>query len=117
MAALSNPGELFGQMVQAASNAIGKDITTLEGFARDQVIGIAQLTVTLELKIANGEFAGQPDRQQTALDILRSLIDNFVNTVLAMSIVLAEKAWNAVVDVAWNALDKAAGFALPRPSF
>ena len=110
-----NPGEIIHDIQKAATTIIGKDLTTIEGFSRDQLLRIEKLGIKLAAMIAAGEFKDDPEGQQDFLGILEDLITNFANTLKGLSIITIEKVWNAAVKIVWGALDKATGLALPRP--
>ncbi len=115
MPKLPHPGELVAAMEKAASKAIGKDIQTIGGFARDQLQRIEKLGIKLSHMIIAGEFKDDPQGQQDYLGILQDLITNFTNTLRGLAAITIEKVWNALVKVVWDTLDKATGLALPRP--
>lgn len=115
MANIPKPGELIAAIEAALKNALGKDISTVEGFSRDQLLRIEKLSIRLSEMILAGEFKDDPEGQDVYLGILKDLITNFKNTLKGLGAVALEKAWNAVVDVVWKALDKATGLTLPRP--
>jgi hypothetical protein len=115
MSNLPNPGELVSAMQSAATAIVGKDISTVEGFAKDQLLRIEKLSIRLGEMIIAGEFDGDPDGQKDYLGIVQDLITNFTKTLQGLAIITIEKVWNALVNVVWTALDKATGLALPRP--
>jgi hypothetical protein len=115
MSSLPKPGTIVTALEQAATSAIGKDVSTIQGFAKDQLLRIEKLAIRLAEMITEGEFSGDPDGQKDWLDILNDLIRNFIKTLIGLSEITIEKVWNAMVNVVWNALDKATGLALPRP--
>lgn len=110
-----NPGQLVSAIQAAATNAAGKDISTIQGFARDQVLRIEKLSIRLAEMIAQGEFKDDPEGQADFLGILQDIITNFTKTLRGLAVITIEKVWNAIVDVVWKALDSATGLTLPRP--
>lgn len=115
MGSLPKPGELVSAIGTAVSKAVGKDISNIEGFSKDQALQIEKLTIRLGEMIAAGEFKDDAEGEQFYRDILADLISNLTKTLKGLSVIAVEHAWNAVVDVVWKALDKATGLALPRP--
>ncbi len=115
MSQFPQPGALVASMEKAASDILGKDVTTIGGFAKDQLSRIEKLSIRLSEMIINHEFDGDPTGQQDYLDIVNDLITNFTKTLQGLAVITVEKVWNAMVKVVWDALDKATGLALPRP--
>lgn len=112
---LPKAGNIVSGIQKAATAAIGKDITNIEGFARDQLTRIEKLSIKLATMIANGEFKDDPEGQQEDLDIIQELITNFGNTLRGLTVIEVEKVINAAIGVVWDALNKATGLTLPRP--
>ena len=115
MPQLPNPGELVAAMQAAATAAIGKDISDVQGFAKDQLLRIEKLSIKLGQMILAGEFEGDPEGQQDFLGIIQDLITNFTKTLKGLATIMVEKVWNALVKVVWDTIGKAVGLTLPVP--
>jgi len=104
---------LVGQIIQAVSAQLGKDVSTLEGFSRDQVEGLARQAQLIAAASASGHLS--KDDLDFFLDNLKMLARNFADTLAALGVIAVEKAWNAAVTALWSAIGKAAKIALPAP--
>ena len=98
---------LIDDILQAASKAANKDITTLEGFSATQLRGLATQAAWIAAARASGElddglyeyFVG--NLQRTAV--------NFTAVLRGLSDLVAEKVLNAVIKVLTKALFDAIG--------
>ena len=115
MGNMPNLADLVTAMEDAVSTSIGNDIRTMQGFSKQQLEDIGRLAIDFADMIDEGEFDDDAEGRQAYARILQNLIKNFTRTVEALGVLAVEKAWNAMVDVIWNALDGATGLMLPRP--
>ena len=101
---------LIGSITRTASDELGRDVTTVDGFARDQVEALARHAQLIAAAIASGSLS------QSQADFFRAdlqlMAQNFVNTLKGLAEVDLEKVWNAVVSTLWGAIDAALGLAL-----
>lgn len=106
-----DPTALTKDIVGAATGALGKDVSTIEGFAQSQVAAIAHQASLVAKGIADGSI-GQ-DLREYFLDNLKQMATSFANTLIGLVEVAIEKLINAIVGAIWDAIGKAAGIALP----
>ncbi len=104
---------LIGSITRTASDAVGKDVTTIGGFAADQIEGLAQQARLIAAAAASGELSGS--EVDDALADLAQTAQDFAATLAGLALVDVEKLWNAVVGVLWTAIGTAAGIVLPWP--
>lgn len=104
---------LIGEIVQAAGAQLGKDVTTLTGFSREQVEGLARQAQLIAAAFASGHLS-EADRD-FFLDDLKQTTQDFANTLAGLAIVDIEKVWNTTVTILWSAIGTAAQVALPKP--
>jgi hypothetical protein len=112
MAAI-DPTDLLGQVENALSANLGKDVTQVEGFAEQQLRAIAQQAATIALGVADGSISG--DTQSFLLSELAESLRSFINTLAGLAVVSAEELWNTAVGVIWGAINTATGLALTPP--
>lgn len=112
---LPSAAELLGQMKTAATGILQKDISTVQGFSKSQFEKIAAHTAMVLKMEATGEFKNNDALRIHFVDGLEELTRLFVQTLAGLVAITIEKIWNALVNVLWGAIDKAVGFALPRP--
>jgi hypothetical protein len=105
-----DPTQLVKDMEAAASGVIKQDVSTLRGFATQQVNAIAQQAVFVAEGIADGSIAN--DARDYFLNSLKEMARSFVNTLAGLVVVVIEQVWNAVVGVIWTAINEATGLGL-----
>ena len=102
-----DPTALVTDIRNAATAVIGKDVSTVGGFASSQVQDIAQQAVFIAEGVADGSIKG--DTQKYFLGQLEEMTRSFVNILAGLVAVAIEELWNAVVGVVWGAINKATG--------
>src|SRR6516164_2044305 len=89
-------------ITQAVSAQIGKDVTLLTGFSRDQVEGLARQAQLIAAAFASGHLSA--DDRDLFLEDLKQTTEDFANTLVGLATVEVEKVWNAAVVALWNAI-------------
>ncbi len=102
--------QLILDLQSAATGAVSRDISTLGGFSQEQLEAIARQAATVAAGIVDGSIP--PDLHSYFLNSLQELTRSFVNVLDGLTVVTAEKAWNAMVGVLWGAISKVTGVAL-----
>jgi hypothetical protein len=115
MPKLPSVDELMKSISDAATGVINKDIKTIAGFAQSQEKKLAKFAIWIGEAELEGEFKDDPGLREDFLQSLQDMTRDFVNTLRGLTMITVEKIWNAIVNVIWDALDKATGLALPRP--
>ena len=103
--------QLTSDIKSTVSGIIGKDVETVRGFSKRQLLGIANQTSLVAAGILTGEISDF--NRDFFLDQLVELSHNFINTLIGLLLSTIETAWNAVVNVLWGAISKATGLQLP----
>lgn len=103
--------ELIADVKTTASAIISKDIETLRGFSNRQLHGIATQSALVATGLASGEI--RDSLRDFFLDQLVELVRNFVNVLVGLTLATIERLWNAIVNVIWTAISKAANITLP----
>jgi hypothetical protein len=117
MTNIPSANELVEQMMASASGVLEKNVELIQGFSKSQAEKIAQQTVWVAESDAAGLFKDNAPLRDHFLKGIDELIWNFAKTLQGIILTTLEKVWNGIVNVIWTALDKAVGFALPRPIF
>jgi hypothetical protein len=104
---------LVSTITQTAGAQIGKDVTALAGFSREQVEGLARQAQLIAAALASGHLS-EADRD-FFLDNLKQTAEDFAVALDGLAVVEIEKVWNAAVRALWNAIGAAAQIALPKP--
>jgi len=104
---------VISDIVKAATDRLGRDITSLEGFAEQQVRGLARQAQLIAGALASGHLSD--DDRDFFLNDLKNTARDFANTLAGLLVLEIEIVWNAAVDTLWKAISAAAGVALPRP--
>lgn len=107
--------QLIGSITSTGTNILQKDLTEIGGFAEEQLTAIAQQAKDIEEATLAGDFAGNPALRDHFVNTLADLTRTFVKTLEGLAAITAEKLWNAIVKVVWNAIGSATGAALPLP--
>jgi hypothetical protein len=115
MPKLPTVDELMKSISDAATSVLKKDVTTISGFTRSQHKKLATFAIWIGEAELAGEFRNDPGLRDDFLHSLQDMTRDFVNTLRGLTMISIEKTWNAIVDVIWNALDKATGLKLLRP--
>ena len=104
---------LVTHIKSAAKGVLSRDVSTLRGFAEEQVKAIAQQAAIVAAGIADSSIG--PDTRDFFLDSLEEMAKSFANTLGGMTMVMIEEVWNAIVKVVWDAINKATGLSLVTP--
>ena len=104
---------LVADIKSAAKGVLSRDVSTLRGFAEEQVKAIAQQAAIVAAGIADSSIG--PDIRDFFLDSLEEIAKSFANTLGGMTMVMIEQVWNAIVKVVWDAINKATGLSLVTP--
>lgn len=105
-----NVGELVAEMKKAGKAIVNADLEVLRGFSERQLSAIAKQTALVAKGIATGEI--EDNEKDFFLDSIENMVINFANTLRGLLVVTIEKLWNALVNVVWQAINKAIGIAL-----
>jgi len=105
--------DLTRQIIGRLDAELGDDITKFVGFAGKQAKRLAKQAAWIAEASAKGEL--DDDDRNWFLDNLKELSTNFARTVAGLTLLTIEKAWNAVVDILWNAMSTVVGSTLPIP--
>ena len=112
---MATADEIIAAVKATISGVIKKDFPAIGDFAEGQLRAIANQTVLIGQATVAGEFVGKDDLRDHFLNQLAKMAENFARVVAGLVLITIEKIWNAVIDLLWDTLDGAAGFALPRP--
>jgi len=98
--------EAIGQAILGRlSEILNEDIRHHAAFAERQ----AKMLATQAAMITRATIAGELDTDSQAffLDDLKRLTANLARTLVGLTILTIEKAWNAIVGVLWGAINTA----------
>ncbi len=98
-------------LLDAARGVIGDDLPRLRGFVRAQLDALAQQALYIAAGIADGSIDGPMQRH--FLDALEEMTRSFVNTLVGLGEIVAERLWNALVGALWDAMASIAAVRLP----
>lgn len=115
-----DPGHVAQDMLAALSGVLRQDIQEQVSFAARQSKALAMQAAWIADETAMGKLSA--DDRDWYLNDLANLSANFARTLAALTLLTAEKAWNAIVGVLWTAINGAVGAALggiklPLPTF
>ncbi len=102
---------LVQALLDAAREVIGDDVSRLRGFVRAQLDALAQQAVFIAAGIVDGSI--DPPMQRHFLDALAEMTRSFVNTLVGLGEIAAERLWNALVAALWDGISRLASISLP----
>lgn len=103
--------QLVADIKTAATGVLKKDVTELRGYSEDRLEAMAKQAKFIAEGIASGDITD--NTREFFLESLEDDIKNFANTLRGLVLVTIEKVWNAIVEVVWGAIGKAAGAIIP----
>ncbi|HSN67404.1 MAG TPA: hypothetical protein VLS94_12240 [Fusibacter sp.] len=106
--------KLVNDMMQASFSILKKDITTVGGFTKRQLKGMAELAKMIAIGIKEETLSDET--VEYSLGRLKSMPEEFIVVIKKIAELEMEKVWNAIIGVLWNAIETAIGFKLPIPS-
>ena len=104
---------LVADIKSAAKGVLSRDVSTLRGFAEEQVKAIAQQAAIVAAGIADSSIG--PDTRDFFLDSLEEMAKSFANTLGGMTTVMIEEMWNAIVKAVFDEINRATGLSLVTP--
>ena len=104
--------ELLRALRTAARAVLDADLAALRGFARAQLDALAQQALYIGAGVADGSI-DEPMRRYF-LDALREMTRSFVNTLLGLAEIAAERLYNTLLEVLWRAVGTVAGIPWQR---
>tara|TARA_R110002072_G_scaffold211424_1_gene368959 strand:+ start:11293 stop:11670 length:378 start_codon:yes stop_codon:yes gene_type:complete len=115
--------DLTKTIVGSLTGLVEGDITDYVDFAEKQTKALAKQAawIASTAVVPFGTEGGFDDREELDwfLENLEKMSSNFVKTIIALTIITLEKAWNAIVGAIWSAINGVVqpvlGVALPVP--
>jgi hypothetical protein len=100
-----DPDAIGRTIVTELSTLLQDDIKHHAAFAERQAKALAKQAAW----IAEASIAGElnDDDRDWFVENLKRMTENFVRTLVGLTILTIEKAWNAVVNVLWGAINAA----------
>ncbi len=100
-----DPAKIGQDIVDALNGILQDDVARYVDFAERQSAGLAKQAAW----IAEATIAGEidADDRQWFLENLEKMTENFARVVVGLTLLTIEKAWNAIVDVLWGAVNSA----------
>lgn len=95
--------KIIKEVTDVAKGVLGKDLSEMEGFSRRQLEAIGQQAVTIKNGILSG--ATTPDLVAFFFEGLKTMTRNFIDTLVGLALVTAEKLWNALVEKFWEMIN------------
>lgn len=105
MALPFKPEKIGKKILSTLTDMIGSDVQDHVDFAQGQTKLLAKQAALIAQAAINGDI--DEDDQEFFTESLRKSTENFARTLVALTILTIEKAWNAVVEILWGAINKA----------
>lgn len=103
---------LMTSITDAASGILQQDVTTVRGFAQDQVALLSQQAEGIAAMQAAGVFDGNDELRDHFTSQLQEMTRNFAGTLRGLAAVMVEKMVTAILGVIGQAIGAATGVAL-----
>lgn len=116
MPQLPTADEFLAALNSTVLPIIQKDGAAISAFGKRQLEALRDQVILVAEGVAAGDYKGRQKLLDHHLHMLNVLAQNFALTCAGLAVITIERVWNALVGVIWDMLDRAAGFALPRPS-
>lgn len=116
MPQLPSAEEFLATLNETVVPILKKDGAAISAFGKRQLEALRDQAILVGEGILAKDYEGREKLLKHHLHMLDVLAQNFALTCAGLAVITIERMWNALVGVIWDMLDKAAGFALPRPS-
>jgi hypothetical protein len=103
---------LMSSITDAASGILQQDVTTIRGFAQDQLAQLAQQAEGIAAMQSAGVFDGNDELRDHFTSELQEMTRNFASTLRGIVAVTVEKLVTAILGVIGQAIGAATGAAL-----
>jgi hypothetical protein len=106
---------LMDSIKDAANGVLQLDVTTVRGFAQDQLTQLAQQAEGIAAMQSAGAFDGNDELRDHFASQLQDMTRNFAMTLRGLVAVTVEKLVTAILTVIGQAISTATGAALSLP--
>jgi hypothetical protein len=107
---------LMNSIRDAASGILQRDVTTIRGFAQDQLAQLAQQAEGIAAMQGAGVFDGNDALRDHFTSQLQEMTRNFAQTLRGLAAITVEELMTAILDVISQAIGAATGVALQLPA-
>ncbi|GAA4128563.1 hypothetical protein ACFFTN_04470 [Aminobacter aganoensis] len=105
MALPFKPEAVSKKILSSLTKIIGDDVRDHVQFAEEQTKLLAKQAALIAQAAISGDI--DADDRDFFTESLRASAENFARTLVALTILTIEKAWNALVSILWGAINKA----------
>ncbi|WP_138472189.1 hypothetical protein [Poseidonocella sp. HB161398] len=102
-----NIAELTTDIINAVTNIVGSDWSKISTFAKKQIKMLAKQAEMIATSRITGSLRDDDENFVFFMGQLEKHTRNFARAVAAMTIVTLERAWNAVANLIWGAVNTA----------
>lgn len=96
--------DILNDIVGALKGELGEGYSTVSNFVQTQGKLLAKQAEDIAKSRAGGSLANDDELFEFFLENLRKNTENMVKSLVQLSILTIEKAWNAVAGVLWGAI-------------
>ncbi len=105
MALPFKPEQVGKKILSSLTTLIGDDVRDHVHFAEEQTKRLGKQAALIAQATINGDIT--EDEREFFIDSLKRATENFARTLVALTILTLEKAWNSLVSILWGAINKA----------
>ncbi len=92
-------------IVDTLNGILNDDISRYVSFFKSQTLGLAKQAAWIAEATATGEI--DADTRDWFIGNLQRMTEDFIRTLVGLTLLTIEKAWNAVVGILWGAINTA----------
>ena len=96
--------QIFADIVAALKGELGTGYSTISGFVDSQGRLLAKQAEKIAVSRISGSLKDDDELYEFFLDSLKSNTENMVKSVVMLTALTIEKAWNAVAGILWGAI-------------
>ena len=96
--------QILNDMVAALQGELGSGYSTIQSFVQSQGKLLAKQAESIATSRISGSLKGDDELYEFFLDNLKNNAENMTKSVVMLSALTIEKAWNAIAGVLWGAI-------------
>jgi len=96
--------QIFSDIVAALRGELGNGYSSIRNFAESQGKLLAKQAESIATSRASGSLKNDDDLYEFFLGNLRNNTENMVKSIVMLSALTIERAWNAVAGILWSGM-------------
>lgn len=96
--------DILNRIVAALNRELGQGFSAISNYTNEQGRLLAKQASGIALSRASGSLANDDEQYHFFLANLKTNTENFVKSIVMLTALTIEKAWNAVAGILWGAI-------------